>query len=288
MAQRNPISKPTRTRLNPRARALAWLSSHSWPRLVMSMMLTVTVGSAFLTSVQLHHWAFKPLVRYPLAVITGWVVFLLLVGVWVMWQRRSNAPTEPSTASTQVRQNSSSRSDGLSSIDLPLGRPAGGSWNGGGGRFGGGGASDSFASVPEDVGAGEGVSIFDSSSGTSGSSSSGSGFDLDVDGDLGGFLLLIAAIVLVAFAVFGAAFYAVYNAPIFFAELLIDGGVGTWLYKRANVGSRPDWISTAIKRSVWPVLILIVLFVGLAWTMHYVAPNAMTLGAALDTFINAP
>jgi hypothetical protein len=88
--------------------------------------------------------------------------------------------------------------------------------------------------------------------------------------------------------VFGAAFYAVYNAPIFFAELLIDGGVGTWLYKRANVGSRPDWISTAIKRSVWPVLILIVLFVGLAWTMHYVAPNAMTLGAALDTFINAP
>ena len=37
------------------------------------------------------------------------------------------------------------------------------------------------------------------------------------------------------------------------AELLIDGGVGTWLYKRANVKDEPDWLGTAVRRTLWPV-----------------------------------
>ena len=49
-----------------------------------------------------------------------------------------------------------------------------------------------------------------------------------------------------AAAVFGIAFYAVYSAPTFFAELLIDGGVGTWLYKRANVKDEPDWLNAVL------------------------------------------
>lgn len=63
--------------------------------------------------------------------------------------------------------------------------------------------------------------------------------------------MLLIGIIVVAAAVFGAVFYAVYSAPTFFAELLIDGGVGTWLYKRADVAHRPDWLSTAVRRSVW-------------------------------------
>jgi hypothetical protein len=76
-------------------------------------------------------------------------------------------------------------------------------------------------------------------------------------------------------------FYAVYSAPTFFAELLIDGGVGTWIYKRADVANRPDWLSTAMRRSVWPVVILLALFVALALVMQHVAPEATTLGQAL-------
>ena len=75
-------------------------------------------------------------------------------------------------------------------------------------------------------------------------------------------------------------FYAVYSAPTFFAELLIDGGVGTWIYKRADVANRPDWLSTAVRRSVWPVVVLVVLFVALAMVMRHVAPGATTLGQA--------
>jgi hypothetical protein len=274
MAKRNTLPTRLRPSGNPRERALAWLRANGSPRLLMSMMLMTTVGSAFLASVQMHHWGVVPLVRYPLAVVAGWGVFLFLVGVWVLWQRMRNALPEPSSARLQ-RSNSSG-------IDVPLDIPArggGGTWHGGG-QFGGAGASDSFAAAPQDVAIGESLSVFSADSGSSGGSSD-VGFDLDV-GEAGGYLLLLAAVVLAAFAVFGAAIYAVYNAPIFFAELLIDGGVGTWLYRRANVASRPDWISTAIKRSVWPVVILVALFIGLAWTMNYVAPGTMTLSEAFN------
>ncbi len=283
----------------PRTRALDWLRAHSWPRLVMSMMLMVTVGAAFLSSVQMHRFGVVPLVRYPSAVLVGWITFLLLVGVWVAWQRYRHEPevrreSDANRVSSAQRNNQSknSSSDASSALDILPNRSGGGSsggtggaWSGGGGRFGGGGASDSFAAAPEELGTSSALSIFDSGS----SSSSGSSvFDIDVDGDLGGFLLLIGAIIVIALAVFAGVFYAVYNAPIFFAELLIDGGVGTWLYKRADVASRPDWVRTAMKRSLWPVAILVALFTGLAWTMDSVAPGAMTLGAAFDTFINNP
>ncbi len=92
--------------------------------------------------------------------------------------------------------------------------------------------------------------------------------------------MLLIGIVVVAAAVFGVVFYAVYSAPTFFAELLIDGGVGTWIYKRADVANRPDWLSTAVRRSVWPVLVLLVLFVALAMVMRHVAPGTTTLGQA--------
>jgi hypothetical protein len=292
MRKTKPIPKLKLPMGSPRERALAWLRNNGSPRLLMSMMLMTTIGSSFLSSVQMHEWGLKPLVRYPLAVIVGWIVFLLLVGAWVMWQRWRNAPAEESNAASRSqlsrgsRSSSDSRNGGSPSIDFPVGR-SGGSWGGGGGgQFGGAGASESFAEASHDVVVGEiGGSIFESSS-ASASGSGGLDLDLDLDvGEAGGFLLLVAAIVLVAFAVFGAAIYAVYNAPIFFAELLIDGGVGTWLYRRANVASRPDWMSTAIKRSAWPAVILIAFFVALAWTMNYVAPGTMTLSEAFNVFV---
>jgi hypothetical protein len=270
--------------LNPRERALAWLRAHSWPRLLMSAMLMLTIGGSFLSGVQMHDWGFAPLLRYPLAVVIGWVVFLLLVGAWVLWQRWRHAPAERTRANSRARSNNRSKSGGSPSIDLPIpsgSRSISSLGGGGGGEFGGAGASESFAATSQDTLASESPSIFSGESSSGSSASSGGGFDIDV-GDAAGFLLLLAAVTVALLAVFGAVIYAVYNAPIFFAELLIDGGVGTWLYRRADIASRPDWIRTAIKRSAWPVVILITLFIALAWAMHYVAPGAMTLSEAFD------
>ncbi len=273
----------------PRARALTWLRDHGSPRMVMSLMLASTIGCGFMTSLALHGVGLgAPIVRYPLAVLAAWAVFLGLVSVWVWWQRRENVHYE------SARNSAQSKSSG-NGIDLPIGSGSGSgggsgggsSWGGGGGgRFGGGGASDSFAEGP-----GSGLASGFVSGGSSGSTESSGvvsggggsksgGWDLDLGGDDGGFIVLLIGIVVVAAAVFGVVFYAVYSAPTFFAELLIDGGVGTWIYKRADVANRPDWLSTAVQRSVWPVVVLLVMFVALALAMRHVAPGATTLGQA--------
>jgi hypothetical protein len=272
-----------------RARALTWLRDHGSPRMVMSLMLASTIGCGFITSVLLHRVGLgAPVVRYPLAVLAGWAVFLGLVSVWVWWQRRENTRFEAAR--------SSARGQSSSGIDLPSGGTGGAggggsSWGGGGGRFGGAGASDSFADGTSD-GFASGFAAGNGSSGGSGSGSSaasvsgtggggkGSGWDIDLGGDDGGFILLLIGIVVVAAAVFGVVFYAVYSAPTFFAELLIDGGVGTWIYRRADVANRPDWLSTAVRRSVWPVVVLLMLFFALAMVMRHVAPGATTLSQA--------
>lgn len=282
-------------RVDARQRALTWLRNHGSPRLVMSLMLASTIGCGFITSITLHRIGLGlPIVRYPLAVLAGWAVFLTLVSVWVWWQRRENVRADERA---DVARNSASGADsssgwsgGVGSGGSSSSSSSGGSfWRGGGGRFGGGGASDSFTEAPAE-GLASGV-VSGSSSGNSaamafdgggsGGGSAGKGgdwsFDLDGDGD---FVVLLIGIVVVAAAVFGVVFYAVYSAPTFFAELLIDGGVGTWLYKRADVVNRPDWLATAVLRSVWPVVVLLVMFVALALTMRHVAPGATTLGQA--------
>ena len=313
--QRKKISN--QWRVNPRERALAWLREHSWPRVMMSLMIMLTVGSVFLSTVQLHHLGVKPSLRYPLAVLVGWAVFLGLVCVWVWWQRRRNAAYEPALQSLRrgsPSSSSSSRSSSGGSIGWPGGSGGSGGgtpWHGGGGNFGGAGASESFAAPGESLGSAAlgdagaapissgadllpdvssaGDSIFSGGGGGGGGGSGGSsssGIDLDVgdSGDLGGYLILVAAFLLVVVAVFGASFYVVYNAPIFFAELLIDGGVGTWLYRRAGAANQPDWFATAVRRTVWPVMIVMTMFLLLAGAMHYAAPSAMSVGEAFNTW----
>ena len=266
-------------RADPRQRALAWLRDHGSPRFVMSLMLASTIGCGFITSITLHRVGLSaPIVRYPVAMLAGWAAFLALVSVWVWWLRRENVRADERTGAAR----NSVRGD-----DSPLGWSGGGgsggsssssssggsSWSGGGGRFGGGGASESFAEGPVD----DMSSGFVSGGASSGGKSSDWGFDFDGDGE---FVVLLIGIIVVAAALFGVVFYAVYSAPTFFAELLVDGGVGTWLYKRADVANRPDWLSTAVRRSVWPVVILLAMFVALALTMQHVAPGATTLGQA--------
>ena len=290
------MAKPQSSRVqtvDPRQRALTWLRDHGSPRLMMSLMLASTIGCGFITSVALHRVGLgAPIVRYPLAVLAGWAVFLSLVSMWVWWERRENvrADERANVARSSLRggDSSSGWSGGVGSGGSSGSSGSGGSsWSADGGRFGGAGASESFADGPADgmasslTSGGESgdspVMAFGNGGGSGGGKGGDWGFDLDGDGD---FVVLLIGIVAVAAAVFGVVFYAVYSAPTFFAELLIDGGVGTWLYKRADVVNRPDWLSTAVRRSLWPVVILVVMFVALALTMRHIAPGATTLGQA--------
>ncbi len=336
MAQRAKGSRQSATKNGPdstktsvgtlRERARNWVLTRGSPRLMMSMMLAATVGAGFLASVSMHRvGVHHPMLRYPLAVLVAWGMFLALVGIWVWWQRRQYDPSARSDGASWFSGRSSSSKSG-SSWDLPSGSGSGGGsgsgsgggsgggvFGRGGGGFGGGGASGSFADAPGvpfeglaaappgDIGpvlpaigdgggdAGSSLPMLDfggsgggSGGGGGGGGGKGGGFDFDLgDGDAGAFIVLLVAAAVAALVVFGLAFYFVYSAPTFFAELLIDGGVGTWLYRRIGARDHANWLATAARGSGRFVAAALLMFGGLGWLVDYLAPGAATIGEAL-------
>jgi hypothetical protein len=66
-----------------------------WPRLMMSAVVLLTGGAGFLASYFLLHAGVERMaLRYPLAVLIAWLVFLLLVRVWMELERRCFQPGE--------------------------------------------------------------------------------------------------------------------------------------------------------------------------------------------------
>jgi hypothetical protein len=241
---------------------------------MMSLMLASTVGCGFLASMTMHRLGVTaPLIRYPIVVLIAWAVFLFLVGVWVWWYRRASAQyVESRDIGDQppVRWSDIANGDAPAMTTTPTSS----------GRNLIAGMTAESATNPVRASDTTAHPIATGMTATSPRRASGGSWSLDLDGDDAGFAFLLLAVIAVAFAVLGVAFYAVYSAPTFFAELLIDGGVGTWLYKRMGVAPSSDALALAVKRSAWPVAILVALFVVLALAMRYVAPEATTLGEA--------
>ena len=150
MAQRAKGSRQSATKNGPdstktsvgtlRERARNWVLTRGSPRLMMSMMLAATVGAGFLASVSMHRvGVHHPMLRYPLAVLVAWGMFLALVGIWVWWQRRQYDPSARSDGASWFSGRSSSSKSG-SSWDLPSGSGSGG---------GSGGGRDNYGRRPE-------------------------------------------------------------------------------------------------------------------------------------------
>jgi hypothetical protein len=258
----------------PKARAIAWLRDHASPRLAMSLMLASSIGCGFLSSIAMHRMGVgSPLIRYPLVVVVGWTVFLFLVGVWVWWYRRESAQhVDTRDIGNQQPIYWSDIANGEASVASTTSTRSGRNLV----------AATAAETVAESrQGSDAGVQQLASGAATVPSRRSSSGnWNVNLDGDDAGFIFLLLAVLAVALAVLGVVIFAVYSAPSFFAELLIDGGVGTWLYKHIGVAPSTDALTIAIKRSLWPVAILVAMFIALATAMHHVDPHATTLGQA--------
>lgn len=249
------------------AKAKERLLRHGLPRLQMSLILALTGASGFLTSFVLLHYGLDTMaVRYPIAVLVAYGVFLLLLWIWLKLQRDGW------------------EGDGLDLLEVPFssGGPGGGSgggggFTGGGGRFGGGGASSSYDSpasavrMPVKSGGG---------GGGGGGSSKGGGFSFGLDLDEGGFLVVLA-IGAIAVAAFGAAIYLIWSAPILLAEVLVDGLIMTGLYRRLKQTEDPDhWMVGAVRRTWIPALVVVILFSFAGWLLQRAVPDARSIGGA--------
>src|SRR4028118_2298444 len=106
------------------AKAKERLLRHGLPRLQMSLILALTGASGFLSSFVLLQFGLDAMaVRYPIAVLVAYAVFLLLLQIWLKFQRDDW------------------EGEGLDLLEVPFssGGSGGGSGGGGGGCGGGGG-----------------------------------------------------------------------------------------------------------------------------------------------------
>jgi len=262
----------TRERL--KVRLEDWLRRRSLPRLQMSLLVMATGASALLFSFLLLKAGVASMaVRYPLAIVLAYGVFLALVWLWIQVQRgdEDDAVPDPGGLGDVF---------GYSGHDAPAPVP----WAGGGGRGGGGGASASFAETSAavdgsvaDAGSGSLPVSADASAPSSGGGGSG-GFSFDFDE-----LAVVIAVIAMVAAVLGASVYVIWIAPEFFAEVLADALIGARVYRNLKVkqAQRRDWLQTALRKSAVPVVIMAVVFGVAGGMLAEAAPGARTLGEVL-------
>ncbi|HEX8072151.1 MAG TPA: hypothetical protein VF546_19550 [Pyrinomonadaceae bacterium] len=244
------------------------------PRVQMTFILMLTGACGFLCSFALLHFGLTRMwVRYPLAVLFAYGVFLLLLRLWLAYQcgRLEGA------------------GDGFRLRDLSLPNF---SFRGGGGRgfgfgrggdFGGGGAGGDWAaenvavaSVQQPTGGG-GLGL--GNLGGGGGGGGGGGFSLDLDLDDGWWIVAVVLVVVAALALVIISGYIIYAAPAMLAEVLVDGALALGLYRRLPQEAAPrHWLRAVLGRTWWLVLIFMLLLGGAGYACQRAFPEARSIG----------
>lgn len=228
------------------------------PRLWVTLILLLTGLAGFLVSyLLLHSGMTRMWLRYPLAILFAYCVFLLLLRLWLALQRPRQSMVEGDGAHDLLDAGDSllrSRGGGYSE---------GFRFSGGAADAGGGGTGSSW---------GEASLSGSSSSGSSGGD--GGGWD-GVDLDEG--IFLVVAIVVIAGALL-AALYVVYIAPALLAEILVDGVLVAGLYRELKGLEQRHWLRAAVRKTLLPALIAAALFSTAGYALQRAAPKARSVG----------
>lgn len=241
------------------------LLATSFPRLHMVLILALAAIGAFLTSASLVALGSISMgLRYALAVVGGYLFFLLFVRVWIAYQTRN-------WSFGQRKREALNEASDISSLELPdvsalgdLVSAADGGFSGGGGSFGGAGASGSF---------GDGSVTEGSSSGA---------LDAVSGGDGEGVAIVIAVVALLG-GLFALGF-VVYTSPILLAEVLLDVAVVGAIYRKNQRHQRGHWAAGVLGRTYKPALVLAIFAAIFGFALQSVAPEQHTLGAVLEAY----
>jgi uncharacterized membrane protein YfcA len=101
------------------------------------------------------------------------------------------------------------------------------------------------------------------------------GFSFDIDLEEFG-LIILAAIALIGGLL--ASLYVVYIAPVFLAEILVDGLILGGLYKRVRHIERKHWLQTAVRKTLLPSILCVVFFGIVGGALQMLAPDAQSIG----------
>jgi hypothetical protein len=242
----------------------------------MSLILIATVCSGFLaTRIMLALHLENVLVRYPLAVVSAYLVFFLSMKLWLKY-------VAVSPKRHIIPDNAADLIDVLP--DVPGTWPGGGGFpgveavHGGGGGFSGGGASGSFdeafttvadsgtdaVSCGVDTGRGIGDAIGD----VAGDALSGLG-------DEGGVAAVVVFAVLAALGavLVGAGLYLVYEAPFILSEAAFEFVLAASLVRGSRRIDSGDWVGSVFRTTVIPFTVTLALALLAGYLMHHYFPG---------------
>lgn len=242
----------------------------SMPRVQISVILGFTAVAAFAVSVILIRLGITSMaLRYPLAVVAGYLAFLLLLRLWIWFQSESSSNSANIDIPVDIFMPNVKVGSTASDVGFSTG---------GGGDFAGAGAGGGWSS---DEAPTPSSAVFFADTKASGSSSAGSGgFDFDLDD---GIALLVVALVILL--IFSALIYVVYIAPILLAELVVDAAVVSSFYRPVRNIERRYWLTTALRKTAIPAIIVVILIAIAGMVMQMAEPDVITIGQFLHTVL---
>lgn len=217
----------------------AHLQRRRSPRATITLILLATGAAGFISSVALlKSGVVEMWLRYPLAVLSAWAVFLALVRAWAERERASFRIDENLGEITPAKDDPSAADNagGQAVFDKPRHKRA---W-----RW------LDWLGIPD--------------------------LGLGAEGCLVGlaFVALLAALAGAVVAVAGL----IGEAEVVLAEVFLDAVLVTALYRRLNRLQPRWWLAGALRQTVWPVLFTMVFLTGTALFFQQEVPEAKSAG----------
>jgi hypothetical protein len=243
------------------------ITNDLFPRLTIVVVLALCGATAFLTSYVLLTVGVDTMaLRYGVAVVGGYAMFLLLIRGWI----RVHQPRFVEDANHDLLYEVV---DGVTDVAV-----RGTSHTGGlvrpfaAGRSGGGGGGGSWEAQLQPL------------RGGSSSGSDPSGWLPDVDVDLDELWWLVLAIVL-AFGALIAVGFVVYSAPVLLAEVALDAAIVAPVYRRLRREDSRHWAGTVLRRTWVPALVVVIFVAGAGYALQQAAPEARSIGGVWRSLV---
>ena len=259
---------PPRHRIFVRSHAIQQaqrkLEAESYPRLQMTLIATLTGAFGLLSSFLLLRQGVESMaILYPTAVLSAYVMFLFLIWLWL----RTNRDDYVDVPDFSSPSSSGSGCGSGAEVVAPI-------RSGGGGDFGGGGASARFDGV--------GSPVDDCPS-----------LGSDIGDEVGAIaeadelaIPLLAVVMAVGLAF--ASLYVIYIAPALLAEVLVDGALSYALYRYVRGEDSEHWLPTAMRRTVLPFIATAIFLAAAGAGMAVYAPGARSIGEVVRSGASTP
>ena len=261
-------------------------------RLHSSLMLAAATTSGLMVSKGLLWMGLAaPYIRFPIAVLAGYGLFLLFVNWWLhyvgmlQWSQKSGLADGVDAGSSS---GGGSWSGGGSSSG-----GGGGVMRGGGGSFDGGGASSSFEAVGGKVEGGAAArglvagSVSQSASASGGGGGGGGdgdgGSSLDGAGSLLPVLFIVAIVVGLAFAIG----WVVVVTPDVLMEVATEVAVASGMIRSTARTRDQTWFTLLFVRSIPKAALLAFLAVLLGVGVRWLDPTANTIGQLTARYLGS-